>query len=514
MNKKLLATLLLGFSLFQFSQASVVDATTWKAKDIKGNYKNKYFCNINIASSICKQNIKNMEKLSGINIDNFGDDSIKAITLDKVIYKTTNSFPATGKVTSNVSGLVMLPNIDKPKGVVLYYHSTAFNNAGIPSNFKDDNITSQKFDTIYARIYALNGYIVVAPDYIGQGDDYAITHPYMLYPKQTVNTAIDLLNNSVDIIKSKYFMANNEKLNVYSVGYSEGGAYSIWTAKCLENKSSCPQVDKLNSLYNYRAASGLAGAYDLSGTTLNFIKDNNDTKTYKLHSKLLTSMLKPALLVDAFISYLYYSNTDKILSIKDVDDGFYNMDCPFGMQFMCNLHNKHYTLSEIFNQKEVSNLKLVSAIYYSALYRKYPNQESASHYSLPTGNNSMYDLFNEKIFSNPELIETMKYANIVEFGKDTKTPLFLFSLKEDSVVTALNFDEFMDQANKNVSSYQLENSQITRSSINWIPFMKFKISDVDHTSGEIYANIFAYNFVKGLNKRAWLKNDLFWYTHA
>ena len=500
MNKKLLATLLCGFSLTQFAQASVVYTTTWQAKDIKENYKNKYFCNINVASSTCKQNIKNMTKLSGIDIDNFGDDSIKTVDLDKVAYKTTNSFPATGKVTSNVSGLVMLPNTDKPKGVILYYHPTAFNNAGIPSNFKDDNITSQMFDTIYARIYALNGYIVVAPDYIGQGDDYASSHPYIFYPKQTVNTAVDLLNNSVDIIKSKYFIANNEKLNVYSAGYSEGGAYSIWTAKCLENKTSCPDVGQLDSLYNYKAASGLAGAYDLSDTTLNFIKDNNDKETYKIHSKLVTSMLKPALLANAFMSYLHYSNTDKALSTKDIDDGFYDMDCPFGTQFMCNLHGKHYTLSDLFNQKQASDLKLVSAIYYSALYRKYPNQESASHYGIPTGNNSMYDLFNEKVFSNPELIQTMKDADIAEFGKGTKTPLFLFSLKEDSVVTALNFDKFMSQANKNVSSYQLENSQITTSSINWIPFMKFKISDVDHISGEIYANIFAYKFVNNLNE--------------
>ena len=61
----------------------------------------------------------------------------------------------------------------------------------------------------------------------------------------------------------------------------------------------------------------------------------------------------------------------------------------------------------------------------------------------------------------------MKDANIVGFGKNTKAPLFLFTLKEDSVVTALNFDKFMSHANKNINinSYQLENSQITTSSI-------------------------------------------------
>ena len=500
MNKKLLTALLCGFSLAQFTQAAVVDTTTWKAKDIKENYKNKYFCNLSVANSTCKQNIKNIENLSGINIDNFGDKNIKDVTLDKITYQTINSFPATGEVTSNVSGLIMLPNTDKPKGVILYYHPTAFNNAGIPSNFKDDNITSQMFDTIYAAIYALNGYIVVAPDYIGQGDDYANTHPYIFYPKQTVNTAVDLLNNSADIIKKKYSLDNNKKLNVYSAGYSEGGAYSIWTAKCLEDKSSCPKVDKLDNLYHYRAAAGLAGAYDLSKTTMNFIKDNNDSKEYKLHNRLVTSMLKPALLANAFMSYLHFSNTDKVLNSKDVDGKFFNMDCPFGTQFMCNVNDKHFTFKELFNQRKVSDAKLVSALYYSALYRKYPNQESASHYGLPTGNNSMYDLFNEKVFSNSEFIKTMNDANIAGYGQNTTTPIFLFSLKEDSVVTALNYDKFMSQANKNVTGYILENSQLTTSSINWIPFIKFNISDVDHITGEIYANLFAYKYIDNLNK--------------
>ncbi len=112
----------------------------------------------------------------------------------------------------------------------------------------------------------------------------------------------------------------------------------------------------------------------------------------------------------------------------------------------------------------------------------------------------MLDLFSEKVFSNPELIQTMKDADIVNFGKNTKTPLFLYTLKEDSVVTPLNFDKFMSQANENISSYQLENDKITTSSINWIPFVNFKISDVDHITGEIYANIFAYKFIDGLNK--------------
>lgn len=97
----------------------------------------------------------------------------------------------------------MLPDTKSPRGVILYYHPTVFDNVGVPSNFSKDNQTSLIFDVTYAALYAANGYIVVAPDYIGQGDDYKNYHPYVLYPKQTVNTAVDLLNDvSNEIRKS------------------------------------------------------------------------------------------------------------------------------------------------------------------------------------------------------------------------------------------------------------------------------------------------------------------------
>ncbi|MDE4959584.1 lysophospholipase, partial [Francisella tularensis subsp. holarctica] len=79
-----------------------------------------------------------------------------------------------------VSGLLMMPDTDSPKGVILYYHTTVFDNSAVPSNFSNDK--SLIFEVTYAAIYAANGYIVVAPDYIGQGDDSKNYHPYVLYP--------------------------------------------------------------------------------------------------------------------------------------------------------------------------------------------------------------------------------------------------------------------------------------------------------------------------------------------
>jgi hypothetical protein len=392
----------------------------------------------------------------------------------------------------------MLPDISKPKGVILYYHPTVFDNAGVPSNLDPKNKTSLIFNTIYAAIYAANGYIVVAPDYIGQGDDYKNYHPYVFYPKQTVNTAVDLLNNVSKDISKKYQLGDSQ-LNLYSVGYSEGGAYSIWSAKCLGKNGNCQGVDKLDHLYRFRAAAGLSGAYDVSNITLNFMTDNNSAKKYALNSKLVTSMLKPGLLANTFMSYLYYGNTSKTISKNDFDKGFFNMQCSTFSQQKCDINGKHYTFDSLFLQKHISNNAFAGAIFNSALYKKYPNQELASHYGIPTGNNSMYDLFNQKVFSNPELLQTMANADIVNFGKRTRTPIFLFALKKDSVVTRLNYDKFMQNANAIVDGFVLDNDKILTNTSKWLP-VQLNINKIDHVTGEIYANLFAYDYINSINR--------------
>ncbi len=69
-------------------------------------------------------------------------------------------------------------------------------------------------------------------------------------------------------------------------------------------------------------------------------------------------MLKPALLSNVFMSYLHYGNTSGSMSTENIDSKFFNMNCPFGMQFMCNLNGKHFTLEELFKQKETGDLGL------------------------------------------------------------------------------------------------------------------------------------------------------------
>ncbi|QIV94443.1 alpha/beta hydrolase family protein [Allofrancisella frigidaquae] len=495
MNKKIVLFLSLVSS---FGYSEIVKSEVWKVDDVSNTYKTKYFCNKDLSKQDCDKNIKNMQELD-VDIDHLNSQDIKSLQLNKISYKTTNTFPASGKITSKVSGLLILPDTEKPKGVVLYYHPTVFDNSGVPSNLDKNNKTSLMLNTIYAALYAANGYIVVAPDYMGQGDDYKNYHPYVLYPQQTVNTAIDLLNDISNVIKEKYKLSNTKRLNLFSVGYSEGAPYSIWTAKCLESTYNCDGVSKLEKLYRYRAAVGLSGAYDISSTTLRFMIDNNDSKAYKLYSKIITSMLKPALVANTLMSYLNYSNTDKTINIKDIDKEFFNMKCSTFAQSKCDIDGKHYTLANVFNQKDLPNTVLAEAVFSSSLYKKFPNQESASHYSIPTGNNSMLNLLSEKIFHDREFLQTLQSADIVDFGTRTRTPIFIFSLKEDSIVTPLNYDSFMAKSNAIVDGFVLDNDKIVTKSIDWLPDA-LSMGKVDHITGEVYANLFAYKYIDDLNK--------------
>ena len=79
------------------------------------------------------------------------------------------------------------------------------------------------------------------------------------------------------------------------------------------------------------------------------------------------------------------------------------MQCSTFPQEKCNIAGKHYTFDSLFLQKHILNKDFADTVFNSALYKKYPHQQSTSHYAIPTGNNSMYDLFNEKIFLTQNL---------------------------------------------------------------------------------------------------------------
>ncbi len=183
-----------------------------------------------------------------------------------------------------LSGLVVIPldankNIlseDKIKGVLLYYHPTIISKNGIPSGYGDiDTISMKKtfyYQEMLTAIFTSNGYIVVAPDYIGQGLDVNTVHPYVVAPDVNALSGIYMLKALSTYLNQKYnFHFTNT--NLYISSYSEGAAYSLKASELLQNNYNYILSDlglKLKHTF------GVSGAYDVSGTTANFLFDNVD----------------------------------------------------------------------------------------------------------------------------------------------------------------------------------------------------------------------------------------------
>lgn len=77
-------------------------------------------------------------------------------------------------------------------------------------------------------LYTSQNYITVIPDFLGYKD--SNVHPYLLYPNQTISYAGFVLNDAYKHISAVY--PDIGRLTVYSVGYSDGGTYSLWMSAC------------------------------------------------------------------------------------------------------------------------------------------------------------------------------------------------------------------------------------------------------------------------------------------
>ncbi|TXH55213.1 MAG: hypothetical protein E6Q89_07070 [Bacteroidia bacterium] len=232
-----------------------------------------------VAGKSCQANndyIKNNSSLFGnINLSTLVSTNSKVLGITgvkgyQIIYNTPNQprmFAGASPENEIVSGLVLIPqmaDMSKIKGILLYYHPTTLSKFEVPSNF--DVVSST--DEMLASIYAANGYIVVAPDYVGLGVNNQVVHPYVLYPKPNALSGIYMLT------AVRQFLANNainipqtRNLNLYISSYSEGGAYALWASRLIQGEYGEVVA---NDHLNLKRTVGISGAYDLTGAMIPF----------------------------------------------------------------------------------------------------------------------------------------------------------------------------------------------------------------------------------------------------
>lgn len=165
----------------------------------------------------------------------------------KITYYTKNENNNLVKAT----GLIMYPNVNYKLSTVVSDHGTTDSRENVPSNLKG---------VLYAGFvvelsYVLNGYILMAPDYVGMGSGEG-AHPYVHYPTEASAT-IDFVTAANKVLA----LLNVKRYNEYFLaGYSQGAHAAMSTLK----KLNISNPSNLNFKYAYMGD----GPYDFSGVTL------------------------------------------------------------------------------------------------------------------------------------------------------------------------------------------------------------------------------------------------------
>jgi hypothetical protein len=173
--------------------------------------------------------------------------------LYRVIYSTTG---IDGEPT-RVSGLIAVPATPSIKGVVSWQHGT--------NTYRPNSISkpSSPEGLGIAALFAADGFILAAADYIGLGVSTEM-HPYYHYPT-TVGAVVDLLSIAEVMLDG---LARAPDHDLYIAGFSEGGGATAATQRALERDNP--------TRLELRAAATVGAAFDPRGVSLRHVMQSDD----------------------------------------------------------------------------------------------------------------------------------------------------------------------------------------------------------------------------------------------
>ncbi len=419
---------------------------TISVADLESAYETM-FCQLNstygvtLQSPECQAKITYISQQSGSGNFNLNTKPIlnnplgvTGVLFQPVTYSTQVSLPK-GTQTFQVSGGLIMPQGiagSRVKGVVVYFHGTSFNKTTVGSNYSTNGETR-----LAAQVFASQGYIVLIPDYVGQGVDWQTVHPYVLYPQVSAKTAVDMLAAVAPTVKAQYQLADSAVLKLFSAGYSEGGAYSVWFSSYL-NKN--PGV--LNSLYQLRHSVGMEGAYNTSKVTKGFLFDDVSaigSNPYNIQVQAVTNLVKPLLSADAFLSYATHQLNGDTASVFNPD--FYSLKCKVLLQSMCNVNGQNLSIGEAF---ALPSTNVAGQILFSSL-RQSSNGSTYPADLLLSSNNSVNSLVSSAFLSSASQanLDAALRAADVDLSQLPDSSVSIISLDKDSVVTPNNYTSLL-----------------------------------------------------------------------
>ena len=302
-----------------------------------------------------------------------------------------------------VSGRVYLPKRRYLNGIVIANHYTMTSDAEVPSNMLS-----------MESIFAMKGYAVIMPDYVGYGLSRHEVHPY-LHWRNAAQTAIDLLNRMPSLLDYYGYSYPND---VVVTGYSQGAAVALGVVRMLEEQGeTTPWI--VRKLY------AGAGPYDPAATYLYSVE--RDTMGIPAAIPLIVMGLSDAYdlgfeLEDFFLDPLL-SNYDEWLLSKE-----------YSVQ-QINQNMGSIVMSELMTPESLD-----------------PNHPIA-------------DMLYEVLLSN---------SNV---GYDLLSPAYFLHSIDDEVVPLLNTENLMNQMpNDDLISYDIDHygSHMEAS----VPFMKYVYQDL------------------------------------
>ncbi|WP_284464071.1 T9SS type A sorting domain-containing protein [Chryseobacterium sp.] len=166
----------------------------------------------------------------------------------KITYYTKNE----NNVLVKATGLLMYPNVGYKLSTVVSDHGTTDSRQNVPSNFKG----ALTAGFVVELSYVLNGYILMAPDYVGMGTGDGV-HPYVDYATEAGAT-IDFVTAANKVLAQLGIKRYDE---YFLAGYSQGAHAAMSILKRL----SISNPTNLKFKYAYMGD----GPYDFSGVTLN-----------------------------------------------------------------------------------------------------------------------------------------------------------------------------------------------------------------------------------------------------
>jgi len=249
----------------------------------QGNTLSLY--NYNVANNLIYKN------LAGANLA----ESVSAYAV-KYLTQGQNYQTDPAQIVRTASGLIVVPNMHSGvpiRGVVVYFHPTTFGKNQVPSclgpffagtgnvslNVPDycnvtalDN-TGDGFFASLSAIYASRGFVVVAPDYTGQGADYNNVHPYVAYPENNVFAAFNMLPAMRQILADSFGVEKTKTLPLFITGYSEGGGYALKASQLAQTSQSSVLA---NNGLQLKITSPQEGAYSLPDQMNFAFEDTSD----------------------------------------------------------------------------------------------------------------------------------------------------------------------------------------------------------------------------------------------